>query len=79
MGRRFDCLARNNAPRSLDDDKTMEHSKLGHLEFQHLTLQVLSDPDVRVTIYMPNVMTRRKLQRLLKDSDQPEVERKLLT
>jgi transcriptional regulator with XRE-family HTH domain len=69
----------HDAPRSLDGDKIMEHSTLGHLEFQHLTLQVLSDPDVRVSLYMPNAMTRRKLQRLLKDADQPEVERKLLT
>jgi hypothetical protein len=57
----------------------MEHATLGHLEFQHLILQVLSDPDVRVSLYMPNAMTRTKLQRLLKDSDQPGVERKLLT
>lgn len=69
----------HDAPSFLDGDKIMEHATLGHLEFQHLTLQVLSDPDVRVTIYMPNAMTRTQLQRLLKDSDQPEVERKLLT
>lgn len=55
----------HDAPRSLDGDKIMEHATLGHLEFQHLTLQVLSDPDVRVSLYMPNVMTRRKLQQLL--------------
>ncbi|HEU5383387.1 MAG TPA: helix-turn-helix transcriptional regulator [Ktedonobacteraceae bacterium] len=69
----------HDAPRSLDGEKIMVHPTLGYLEFQHLTLQVLSDPDVRVTIYMPNAMTRTKLQQLLKDSDQPEVERKLLT
>jgi transcriptional regulator with XRE-family HTH domain len=69
----------HDAPRELAGDKIMEHTTLGHLEFQHLTLQVLSDPDVRVTLYMPNQMTRTQLQRLLKDSDQPEVERKLLT
>lgn len=69
----------HDAPRSLDGDKIMEHQTLGHLEFQHLTLQVLSDPDVRVTIYMPNAVTRAKLQRLLEGSDQPEVEHKLFT
>ena len=69
----------HDAPRELSGDKIMEHATLGHLEFQHLTLQVLSDPDVRISIYMPNMMTRTHLQRVLKDSDQPEVERKLLT
>jgi transcriptional regulator with XRE-family HTH domain len=69
----------HDAPRSLNGDKIMEHATLGHLEFQHLTLQVLSDPDVRVSLYMPNAMTRTKLQQLLKDADQPEVERKSLT
>jgi hypothetical protein len=53
-----------DAPRSLDGDKIMEHPTLGHLEFQHLTLQVLSDSDVRVTIYMPKAVTRTKLQQL---------------
>lgn len=69
----------HDAPRSLNGDKIMEHATLGHLEFQHLTLQVLSDPDVRVSLYMPNAMTRTKLQQLLKDAEQPEVERKSLT
>jgi transcriptional regulator with XRE-family HTH domain len=69
----------HDAPRSLDGDKIMEHSTLGHLEFQHLTLQALSDPDVRVSIYMPNAVTRAKLQRLLEDSGQSEVEHKLFT
>jgi transcriptional regulator with XRE-family HTH domain len=69
----------HDAPRSLDSDKIMEHPTLGHLEFQHLTLQVLSDPDVRVSIYMPSAVTRSQLQRLLKASDQPEVEHKFLT
>ncbi len=66
----------HDAPRELSGDKIMEHTTLGHLEFQHLTLQVLSDPDVRVSIYMPNALTRTHLQRVLKDADQPEVERK---
>ncbi|HKD75000.1 MAG TPA: XRE family transcriptional regulator, partial [Ktedonobacterales bacterium] len=69
----------HDAPRSLDGDKIMEHATLGHLEFKHLTLQVLSDPDVRVSLFMPNATTRTRLQWLLKDADQPEAERKLLT
>jgi hypothetical protein len=67
----------HDAPRSLDGDKVMEHPMLGYLEFQHLTLQVPSDPDVRVTIYMPNTMTRAKLQQLQEASDQSEIEHKL--
>ena len=47
--------------------------------FQHLTLQVLSDPDARVAISVPNAVTRAKLQRLPTGSDQPEAERKRFT
>jgi hypothetical protein len=32
---------------------------------QHLTSQVLSNPDVRIMIYTPNAVTRAKLQRFL--------------
>jgi transcriptional regulator with XRE-family HTH domain len=59
----------HDAPRSLDGDKIMEHPTLGHLEFQHLTLQILSDPDVRVTVYMPKAVTRIKLQQLQETPD----------
>jgi hypothetical protein len=38
---------------------------LGHLEFEHVTLQLPSDPDVRLMIYTPNVATQAKLQRCL--------------
>lgn len=55
----------HDAPRELSGDKIMEHPTLGHLEFQHLTLQVLSDPAIRVTVYMPKAVTRIKLQQLL--------------
>ena len=51
----------HDAPRSLDGVRVMEHPTLGYLEFQHLALQVLSDPDVRVAVYLPNTMTRTKL------------------
>lgn len=50
---------------ALDGHKVMEHPTLGHLEFEHITLQVLSDPDVRIMIYTPLAETRAKLQRLL--------------
>ena len=63
----------HDAPRLLDGDKILEHPTLGHLEFQHLTLQVQSFPDVRITTYMPNAMTRAKLQQFLDVSDQSEV------
>jgi hypothetical protein len=46
---------------------------------KHFTLQVLSDPDVKVTIYMPNAVTRAKLQQFLEGNGQPEVEHQLFT
>ena len=50
---------------ALDGHKAIEHSTLGHLEFEHLTLQVLSNPDIRIMIYTPNAVTRAKLQHFL--------------
>ena len=55
----------HDAPRSMDGHKVMEHLSLGHLEFEHITLQIPSDPDVRVMIYTPNASTRVTLQRTL--------------
>jgi|SRR5215467_758320 len=55
----------HDAPGSLDAHKIIEHPTLGHLEFEHISLQVLNDSDVRVTIYTPNASTRAKLQPLL--------------
>ncbi len=55
----------HDARSSLDGRKAMEHPTLGHLEFEHLTLQVLNNPDVRIMIYTPNAVTRAKLQRFL--------------
>jgi len=52
----------HDAPSSLDGHKVIEHPTLGHLEFEHLTLQVLSNPDVRVMIYTPLAETRIKLR-----------------
>jgi transcriptional regulator with XRE-family HTH domain len=55
----------HDARSSLDGPKAMEHPTLGHLEFEHITLQVLSNPDVRIMIYSPLAKTRAKLQRFL--------------
>jgi hypothetical protein len=38
---------------------------LGQLEFQHVNLQMLSDPDMRIMVYSPLPETREKLQRFL--------------
>jgi transcriptional regulator with XRE-family HTH domain len=50
---------------SLDSHKVIEHPTLGRLEFEHITLQVLSNPDIRIMIYSPLVETRAKLQGFL--------------
>jgi MmyB-like transcription regulator ligand binding domain len=54
-----------DAPGSIDGHKVIEHFTLGHLEFEHITLHIPSDPDVRIMIYMPNAATRAKLERSL--------------
>jgi len=50
---------------SLDGHKTIEHPTLGSLEFEHFTLQVLTNPDIRIMIYTPDAATRTSLQCLL--------------
>ncbi|MBA2677460.1 MAG: helix-turn-helix domain-containing protein [Ktedonobacteraceae bacterium] len=54
-----------DAPGSIDGHKIIKHLTLGHLEFEHITLQMPSDPDVRIMIYTPNAATRAKLERFL--------------
>lgn len=49
----------------LDMHKVMEHPALGRLEFEHINLQTLSEPDVRVMVYVPDTATRAKLERVL--------------
>ena len=49
----------------LDGHKVIQHPSLGMLEFEHFTLQVLTNPDIRIMIYAPNAMTRTTLQRVL--------------
>ena len=58
---------------SLDGYKVIEHPTLGHLEFEHLTLQVLSDPDVRMMIYTPLAETRAKLEQFLATKSAPRL------
>jgi transcriptional regulator with XRE-family HTH domain len=50
---------------ALDGRKVIEHPALGRLEFEHVTLQMLSSPDVRIMIYTPLAETRAKLEHLL--------------
>jgi len=54
---------------ALDGHKVIEHPTLGYLEFEHFTLQVLSNPDIRIMIYTPNAVTRATLQRFLEALD----------
>ena len=56
----------HDAARTMDGYKVIEHVTLGHLVFEHTTLQIPSDPDVKVMIYTPDIATRTKLQRSLK-------------
>jgi transcriptional regulator with XRE-family HTH domain len=58
---------------ALDGHKVMEHPVLGHLEFEHITLQVLSNPDVRIMIYSPLAQTRAKLEHFLETETAPRL------
>ena len=49
-------------PDSIDGHKVIEHLTLGHLEFKHMTLQIPSDPDVRIMIYTPDAATKAKIE-----------------
>ncbi|HLZ63018.1 MAG TPA: helix-turn-helix transcriptional regulator [Ktedonosporobacter sp.] len=50
---------------ALDGHKVIKHPTLGYLEFEHLTLQMLTDPDIRIMVYTPHAETQAKLQRFL--------------
>ncbi len=60
---------------ALDGHKVIKHPTLGYLEFEHVTLQVLTDPDIRIMIYTPNAGTRATLQRFLEAMDGCELSR----
>jgi transcriptional regulator with XRE-family HTH domain len=49
----------------LDGHKVIEHAALGTLEFEHFTLQVLTNPDIRIMIYIADAVTRTTLQHSL--------------
>lgn len=53
---------------ALDGHKVIMHPTLGSLEFEHVTLQVLTEPDIRIMIYTPNAGTRATLQRFLEET-----------
>jgi len=55
----------HDAPGSMDGHKVIEHLTLGHLEFEHVTLQLPSDPDIRLMVYTPDAETGAKLERCL--------------
>ncbi len=46
----------------LDGHKVIQHPTLGTLEFEEFTLQVLTNPDIRIMIYIPDAVTRATLQ-----------------
>ncbi len=54
---------------ALDGHKAIVHPTLGQLEFEHFTLQILNNPDIRLMIYSPNAATRTALERLLNTTD----------
>ncbi|GCE27659.1 transcriptional regulator [Dictyobacter alpinus] len=61
------CLwwPRHDVRSALDGHKVIHHATLGHLEFEHFTLQSLNNPDMRIMIYTPNAVTRTKLQQCI--------------
>jgi hypothetical protein len=50
----------------------LRHPALGSLEFEHITLQVLNDPDIRIVIYTPDADTRAKIQDYLAQETAPD-------
>lgn len=61
----------HDASSTLDGHKRIEHPAAGLLEFEHTTLQLPSDPDIRVIIYTPSPETRAKMQRWLDGVNPP--------
>jgi hypothetical protein len=48
-----------------DCHKDIQHSRLGYLEFEFVTLQVPTNPDLRLLVYTANPATLAKLESLL--------------
>lgn len=59
----------DQAPGSLEGYKEVEHPAMGHLEFDHITLQIPNDPDMRVMIYTARAETRLKLEKYLSSNE----------
>jgi transcriptional regulator with XRE-family HTH domain len=62
----------HDARSALDGHKSLRHPALGSLEFEHITLQVLNDPDIRIVIYTPDADTRAKIQDYLAQETAPD-------
>ena len=60
---------------ALDGRKVIEHPALGPLEFEHITLQMFSAPDIRIMIYTPIAETRVILERFLETETALQVQR----
>jgi hypothetical protein len=50
------------APSTLDGLKHIQHPSLGLLNFEHSTLLVPNNPDVKVMLYAPDSETEAKLE-----------------
>lgn len=58
--------ARHDVQQVEDRHKQMEHANLGYLEFEHVTLVVPTNPDLKVKIYTGSPATVTKLEQFLK-------------
>ncbi len=56
---------RHNVRNYLEEQKIFENDRLGHLEFDHITLLVPSNPDLKVMIYAASPETAQKLSEAL--------------
>jgi transcriptional regulator with XRE-family HTH domain len=65
----------HDARRTLDGHKVIEHPTMGRLEFGHFNLQTMSDPDIKVMIYAPDIPTRAKLERFLEAASAAQLQR----
>lgn len=61
-----ECWARHDVQQVEDRHKQMEHSSLGYLEFDHVTLVAPTNPDLKVKIYTGSAATVAKLDQFLK-------------
>lgn len=61
----------HDASGSLDGHKCITHPVSGRLEFDHVTLQLPGDPDIRIMLYTPLGETGAKIQRMLQTEATP--------